>query len=62
MNATKRPSALNTGPPLMPFPCVPSSAMLMRDVTPVCRSCTNTSETPLVSPATRFDASEPNAT
>src|SRR5205814_757207 len=55
-NATKRPSAERAGPALESFPWVPPEATLTRSVVPVCRSCTNTSVAPLVSPATRLVA------
>jgi hypothetical protein len=57
-NATRRPSALMAGVQLRPFPCPPRLDMLTRDVVPVCRSCTNTSKFPLVSPATRLEAAD----
>ena len=53
-NATKLPSAERAAPELGPFPWVPPDATLMRSVVPVCRSCTNTSVVPLVSPPTRL--------
>src|SRR5205823_240898 len=53
-NATKRPSAERAGPALASFPWVPSEAPLTRSVVPVCRSWTNTSVAPFVSPATRL--------
>src|SRR5437870_2793555 len=56
-NATKRPSAERTGPALKPFPWLPPDATLTRSVVPVCRSWTNTSVAPFVSPATRLVAS-----
>ena len=55
-NATKPPSAERTGPALEPFPWVPPEATLTRSVVPVCRSRTNTSVAPFVSPATRLVA------
>src|SRR5207244_1459573 len=55
-NATKRPSAERAGPALASFPWVPSEAPLTRSVVPVCRSWTNTSVAPFVSPATRLVA------
>src|SRR5438128_2450321 len=61
-NATKRPSAERAGPALKPFPSVPPEATLTRSVVPVCRSWTNTSVAPFVSPATRLVASLWNAT
>src|SRR5438874_1863622 len=53
-NATKPPSAERAGPALASFPWVPSEAPLTRSVVPVCRSWTNTSVAPFVSPATRL--------
>src|SRR5207244_1701178 len=61
-NATKRPSAERAGPALASFPWVPSEAPLTRSVVPVCRSWTNTSVAPFVSPATRLVAKLTNAT
>src|SRR5204862_455509 len=61
-NATKPPSAERAAPELGPFPWVPSEATLTRSVVPVCRSCTNTSVLPFVSPATRLVAALWNAT
>ena len=54
VNATKRPSALITGPPesLLPDP-VPNRLTLTKVVVPICRSRTNTSVVPLVSFATK---------
>src|SRR5439155_797933 len=60
--ATKRPSAEIDGPPLMSFPSMPAELTLTRVVVPVSRSRTKTSETPFVSPPTRFEASETKAT
>src|SRR5262245_25495871 len=61
-NATKRPSRLIAGsvPPALAW--VPSLATLTRVVTPVRRSRTNTSAVPLLSPWTRLDDSDENAT
>src|SRR5438552_1822063 len=65
-DATKRPAAERAGtakePPLLPFPCAPPDATLTRSVLPVCRSWTNTSDTPFVSPATRSVAALSKAT
>src|SRR2546429_563179 len=61
-NATKPPSAERAGPALASFPWVPSEAPLTRSVVPVCRSWTNTSVAPFVSPATRLVAALWNAT
>ena len=62
VNATKRPSALMASIPLLLFPWVPSLATLTRSVVSVTRSRTKTSNSSLVSPATRLLASELNAT
>src|SRR5205814_6570006 len=61
-NATKRPAAERAGPALESFPCVPPEATLTRSVVPVCRSWTNTSVAPFVSPATRLVPALRNAT
>ena len=61
-NTTKRPSAERAAPELEPFPWFPSEATLARSVVPVCRSWTNTSVAPFVSPATRLVAVLWNAT
>jgi len=61
-NATKRPSAERAAPALAALPSVPSEATLTRSVMPVCRSWTNTSVAPFVSPATRLVAKLTNAT
>src|SRR5207244_1030493 len=61
-NATKPPSAERAAPALGPFPWVPSESTLTRSVVPVCRSWTNTSVAPFVSPATRLVAVLWNAT
>jgi hypothetical protein len=66
-NATRRPSAdgadmlkRSSSPVLLPwFPC---ESTLTRTVSPVCRSCTKMSATPLVSPATRLLAQLVNDT
>src|SRR2546425_658529 len=55
--ATKRPSAERTGPALKPSPWLPPDATLTRSVVPVCRSWTNTSVAPFVSPGARLVAS-----
>src|SRR5207245_9919392 len=64
--ATRRPAGAGGGattmPPLLPLPCAPPEATLTRSVVPVCRSWTNTSDTPFVSPATRSLASLSKAT
>ena len=61
-NATYRPSALMEASQLRLFPCSPVLDTLTLVVVPVCRSRTNTSSTPFLSPATRFVASDENAT
>src|SRR5207249_4364126 len=61
-NATKPPSAERAAPALGPFPWVPSESTLTRSVVSVCRSWTNTSVAPFVSPATRLVAALWNAT
>src|SRR5438034_4499637 len=48
--------------PLLPLPWAPPEATLTRSVVPVCRSWTNTSDTPFVSPATRSVAALSKAT
>src|SRR5947208_4418361 len=60
--ATKRPSAEMDGLKEPSLPWVPSDATLTRSVTPVRRSCTKTSEPPLVSPLTRLEAKLSKAT
>ena len=63
--ATKRPSALMAAAPKSPLkllPCVPALSTLTLSVSPVWRSWTKTSKTPLVSPATRLVAVEAKAT
>src|SRR5829696_7579311 len=60
--ATKRPSDLMEGNPLSRFPCLPELLTLTRSVAPVCRSCTKASMKPLVSLATKFEASDSKAT
>ena len=49
-------------PKLSSDPCSPADVMLTRVVMPVVRSRTNTSDLPLVSPVTRLEAWELNAT
>lgn len=61
-NATNRPSPLTEGRVLSPFPCSPALLRLTRSVRSAARSRTNTSSARLVSPATRFVATESNAT
>src|SRR5690606_34468890 len=60
--ATNRPSAEIAGLDEGRFPSVPLESTETRVVTPVWRSWTNTSQVPLVSPGTRFDAKDPKAT
>src|SRR5205814_1751554 len=62
LKATKLPSALIAGPYRLPFVSVLEESTLTRSVVPVCRSWTNTSMEPLVSPGTRLAASEAKAT
>jgi hypothetical protein len=57
-NATMRPSRLTAGAKLWPFACVPPLSTLTRTVVPAWRSRAKTSLALLVSPATRFVASE----
>src|SRR3989442_6678301 len=59
---TNRPSPLMPGLKLPALAWPPSAATLTRSVWPAVRSRTNTSVTPLVSPATRFDESDSKAT
>src|SRR5438552_2303574 len=59
---TNRPSPLMPGLKLPALAWPPSAATLTRSVWPPLRSRTNTSVTPLVSPATRFDESDSKAT
>jgi len=61
-NATTRPSAERAEPRLAALLSVPSEATLTRSVVPVCRSWTNASVAPFVSPATRLVAKLTNAT
>ena len=58
----KRPSALIEGCRLEPFPWIPALSTLTRSVRRVCRSWTNTSSRPLVSPGTRLEAYDSKAT
>ena len=62
LKATNRPSELIDGYQLPPLPSVPSDATLTRSTVSVSRSYTKTSNAPFVSPGTRFDAEELNAT
>lgn len=62
-NTTYRPSGLMLGSRASsPAACAPPVLTLARSVVPNSQSRTNTSLNPLVSPATRFDAPEMNAT
>ena len=61
-NATNRPSAEIVGYVLLLFACWPPGPTDTRRVTCATRSRTNTSMVLLVSPATRFDARDSNAT
>ncbi len=61
-NTTNRPSALTPGRKLPLLPCAPSVATLTRSVWPLPRSRTKMSVTPLVSPPTRLEESDSNAT
>ncbi len=61
-NATYLPSALIDGRVLHASACSPPDETDTRSVTPVCRSRTNTSCSPLVSPGTRFEAIDMKAT
>src|SRR5262249_43927384 len=61
-NATRGPSPLMAGSVLASFACAPALLTLTRSVVPVCRSRTNTSVVPLVSPGTRLLAVEVKAT
>jgi hypothetical protein len=60
--AMKLPPKLMLGATAGPFPSAPPVATDARRVFPVERSRTNTSFVLFVSPLTRFDASESNAT
>jgi hypothetical protein len=61
-NAMYRPLALIADPREYDSNWVPSLARETSSVRPVLRSRTNVSSTPFVSPATRFDAWDVNAT
>ena len=61
-NTTYRPSALMDGFTLARSACSPALPTLTRCVVPATRSRTKTSVVPLVSPATRLDASDSKAT
>jgi hypothetical protein len=60
--AMKRPSPLIAGVRLWLLASVPSEATLTRVVVPLCRSWTKMSSIPLVSPRTRLEAKDSNAT
>jgi hypothetical protein len=62
MNATYRPLPEMFGSKLRPLACRPPEVNDTRWVVPLALSRTNTSGAPLVSPATKFDASEKKAT
>jgi hypothetical protein len=56
-------ASLGRSPALLPsLACEPSPATLVRSVTPVWRSRTNTSQLPFVSPGTRLEAKDEKAT
>src|SRR5512133_3019831 len=57
-----RPSADIAGAPLFRFAAMPVLDTLIRRVVPLTRSRTNTSMRAFVSPGTRLDAYDPNAT
>jgi hypothetical protein len=61
-NATQRPSPLITEKRLSPLLCSPPIPALARVVVAVCRSWTNTSLWPFVSPVTRLVAEDSNTT
>jgi hypothetical protein len=60
--ATKRPSPLIAAAKDGPLPRAPSGPTETASVVPAARSRTKMSGQPFVSPSTRFDASEKNAT
>src|SRR5581483_4016880 len=62
LNTTTCPLAEIAAKPLPAFAWAPVDETLTRVVIPVCRSRTNTSCAPLVSPGTRLDAVESNST
>ncbi len=62
VNATNRPSPLMADSMLIPLACAPPAATLTREVCLAPRSRTKMSVAPLVSPATRFAASEAKVT
>src|SRR5262249_39101757 len=61
-NTTNVPSADIAGALLVELPSNPNELMLQREVAPACKSRTNTSSAPLVSPGTRLEAWLLNAT
>src|SRR5207247_11253202 len=61
VNATRAQSPESDTSKLGPFACLPSLFTDTREIAPVSTLRTNASATPLVSPGTRFDASELNA-
>ena len=62
VNATRRPSPLSEGWSLPPFAWLPSKPTLTRAVVFDWRSRTKTSLASFVSPSTRFEADDANAT
>ena len=61
-NVTWRPSALTDASLVPRLPWFPAESVLARVVAAPLTSRAKTSETPFVSPSTRFDAPDPNAT
>jgi hypothetical protein len=59
---TVLPSAVRAGKSLAPFAWPPPASTLTRTMVPVARWRKNTSAAPFVSPATRLEARERNAT
>jgi hypothetical protein len=62
MKATKRPSAEIEAPKPPKSACTPAVLTLTRLVVPVWRSRMKTSDSPFVSPPTRFEATDSKAT
>lgn len=62
LNTTKRPSGVTEGSKLAPSAIAPRLEVLTIRVCPVVRSLIKISAKSLVSPATRFDASDSNTT
>jgi hypothetical protein len=62
VNAASRPSPLNEGWSLPPFACAPPRPTLIRVVVFDWRSRTKTSFASFVSPSTRLEAADANAT